>query len=132
MNAPDLYIPFMAMCTYVVLTGATLLAHKRFQPTSMYATVCVSILGCLPVAINSLFQICARRPACSSTCHLVIAGGGQSCTLTYCAAVGLASCSGAASSEYGQWTRVFDLRYGTCCHDASIIYQVAELHLVCA
>lgn len=38
-NAPDLYIPFMAMWTYVMLTGATLLAHKHFKPGSLYATV---------------------------------------------------------------------------------------------
>lgn len=29
----------MAMWTYVMLTGATLLAHKHFAPGSLYATV---------------------------------------------------------------------------------------------
>lgn len=36
-NAPDLYIPFMAMCTYVILSAATLLARGQFQPTSIPA-----------------------------------------------------------------------------------------------
>lgn len=38
-NAPDLYIPFMAMCTYVILSAATLLARGQFQPTSIPAMV---------------------------------------------------------------------------------------------
>ena len=40
MNAPDLYIPFMAACTYCVLASVALTAGKRFKPDTMYATVC--------------------------------------------------------------------------------------------
>ncbi len=39
-NAPDLYIPFMAACTYCVLASVALTAGKRFKPDTMYATVC--------------------------------------------------------------------------------------------
>ncbi|KAK9840959.1 hypothetical protein WJX81_002630 [Elliptochloris bilobata] len=38
-NAPDLYIPFMAACTYCVLASVALTAGKRFKPDTMYATV---------------------------------------------------------------------------------------------
>jgi len=37
-NAPDLYIPFMAACTYCVLASVALTAGKRFKPDTMYAT----------------------------------------------------------------------------------------------
>lgn len=38
-NAPDLYIPFMAACTYCVLASVAQTAGKRFKPDTMYATV---------------------------------------------------------------------------------------------
>ena len=38
-NAPDLYIPFMAVCTYCLLASISKLAHGSFTPDSMYALV---------------------------------------------------------------------------------------------
>lgn len=38
-SAPDLYIPFMAACTYCVLASVAQTAGKRFKPDTMYATV---------------------------------------------------------------------------------------------
>ncbi|KAK9829499.1 hypothetical protein WJX72_006228 [[Myrmecia] bisecta] len=38
-NAPDLYIPFMAMCTCCILSSVSMAIHGRFTPDTMYATV---------------------------------------------------------------------------------------------
>ena len=39
MSAPDLYIPFMAACTYCVLASVAQTAGRRFKPDTLYATV---------------------------------------------------------------------------------------------
>jgi hypothetical protein len=38
-NAPDLYIPFMAVCTYCLLASISKTLDGRFTPDTMYATV---------------------------------------------------------------------------------------------
>ena len=40
-NAPDLYIPFMAVCTFCLLACVSKLLHGSFTPESMYAMVCL-------------------------------------------------------------------------------------------
>ena len=38
-NAPDLYIPFMAACTFCLLASAAKALAGRFTPETMYAVV---------------------------------------------------------------------------------------------
>lgn len=38
-NAPDLYIPFMAVCTFCLLASVSKLLRGIFTPESMYAVV---------------------------------------------------------------------------------------------
>lgn len=38
-NAPDLYIPFMAVCTCCLLASINKVMTGRFSPDTMYATV---------------------------------------------------------------------------------------------
>ncbi len=38
-NAPDLYIPFMALCTCCLLASISKVVTGRFSPDTMYATV---------------------------------------------------------------------------------------------
>ena len=38
-NAPDLYIPFMAACTFCLLASVSRTLSGRFTPETMYATV---------------------------------------------------------------------------------------------
>lgn len=43
-NAPDLYVPIMALWTYCILVGVALFTGKSFKPEIVYNTV-VSALG---------------------------------------------------------------------------------------
>ena len=38
-NAPDLYIPLMALCTYCILGSITMVSKGRWTTDSMYALV---------------------------------------------------------------------------------------------
>lgn len=64
MNAPDLYIPFMAACTYCVLASVALTAGKRFKPDTMYATA-------RPRARWPMLRLCAAtRDDYNALCNL--------------------------------------------------------------
>lgn len=68
MNAPDLYIPFMAVCTYCLLASISKLAHGSFTPDSMYALV--SLPGPLTGACSA-----------AAVLHAVPGKGPQGCKL---------------------------------------------------
>ena len=54
-NAPDLYIPFMAVCTFCLLACVSKLTHGSFTPESMYAVVCsLSLPWHRPIAVTVL------------------------------------------------------------------------------
>ena len=38
-NAPDLYIPLVAMTTYALMAAMVALRHHSFSPTSLYSLV---------------------------------------------------------------------------------------------
>ena len=58
-NAPDLYIPFMAVCTFCLLACVSKLVHGSFTPESMYAVVCLlsPSLASLPASLLSFTRI---------------------------------------------------------------------------
>lgn len=45
MNAPDLYIPFMALWTYCMLVGIGLLARGGFRPEAVYNAVTSALVA---------------------------------------------------------------------------------------
>ena len=58
-NAPDLYIPFMAACTYVLLAAAVRTAGGTFTPDTMYATV-RDVCVCVCVMCVCVRAMCVR------------------------------------------------------------------------
>ena len=64
-NAPDLYIPFMAVCTYCLLASISKLAHRSFTPESMYALVSLSGFPLL-----SPSQVLAQQQLASMLCMI--------------------------------------------------------------
>ena len=62
-NAPDLYIPFMAVCTYCLLASISKLAHGSFTPDSMYALVSLPALP-FPCRAHQRCLLCSSCGAC--------------------------------------------------------------------
>lgn len=71
MNAPDLYIPFMAFCTYCMLCSLTLARGRQWSPDTMYGLVRLQLQHGqvqllhreLSTAVLRLFTVCGALQA---------------------------------------------------------------------
>ena len=63
-NAPDLYIPLVAMTTYVMMAAMVAVRHQHFSPTSLYSLVGVRpFIGCCMTCVcclTALSMSCVR------------------------------------------------------------------------